>query len=57
MGGAAMWVQAIHISSVVEWATAMGLIWRFADATGRPEWKGLTWGMLPCLGSAMCACT
>lgn len=26
------WV--IHISSVVEWATAMALMWRYADVTG-----------------------
>ena len=25
--------------------------------SGCPRWKGLAWGMLPCLGSAMCACT
>lgn len=26
---------AIHISSTVEWATAMYLFWRYADVTGR----------------------
>jgi hypothetical protein len=25
--------------------------------SGNPRWKGMAWGMLPCLGSAMCACT
>ncbi|GAX76244.1 hypothetical protein CEUSTIGMA_g3688.t1 [Chlamydomonas eustigma] len=48
---------AIHVSSVVEWVTAMGLVWQYAEATGNERWKGLTWGMLPSLGSAMCACT
>ncbi|KAJ9523885.1 hypothetical protein QJQ45_020080 [Haematococcus lacustris] len=48
---------AIHVSSVVEWVTAMGLAWKYADVVGNPLWKGLTWGMLPSLGSAMCACT
>ncbi|KAK9907724.1 hypothetical protein WJX75_008776 [Coccomyxa subellipsoidea] len=48
---------AIHISSTVEWATAMLLFWRFAEVTGNERWKGLTWGMLPLLGGAMAACT
>lgn len=25
--------------------------------SGNPRWKGMAWGMMPCLGSAMCACT
>ena len=25
--------------------------------SGNPRWKGMAWGMVPCLGSAMCACT
>lgn len=48
---------AIHVSSVVEWVTAMGLMWRYAEVTGNEKWKGMTWGMLPALGSAMAACT
>ena len=32
-------------------------MWRYAEVTGNERWKGMTWGMLPCLGSAMCACT
>ena len=24
---------------------------------GNPKWKGLTWGMMPLLGGALCACT
>ncbi|KXZ42045.1 hypothetical protein GPECTOR_217g452 [Gonium pectorale] len=35
----------------------MGLMWRYADATGNQRWKGMAWGMLPSLGSAMAACT
>lgn len=31
--------------------------WRYGEVSGNPRWKGLSWGMLPCLGSAMCACT
>lgn len=34
----------------------MALAWRYADARGDPSWRLLTWGMLPALGSAMCAC-
>ncbi|GLC46704.1 hypothetical protein PLESTB_001354400 [Pleodorina starrii] len=48
---------AIHVSSVLEWVTAMGLMWRYAEASGNPRWKGMAWGMLPSLGSAMAACT
>ncbi len=28
-----------------------------AQVSGNPRWKGMTWGMLPALGSAMSACT
>jgi len=48
---------AIHVSSVVEWVTAMGLMWRYAEVSGNSRWKGMTWGMMPALGSALCACT
>ena len=103
---------AVHTSSVMEWAAAMGLIWKYAEVrrvcrcrtnscsepqpaagsrtdpapsscrtllpalralppfnplactrlptvqvSGVQQWKGLTWGMLPCFFSAMCACT
>ena len=37
---------AIHISSLIEWLIAMGLVWTYGDVTGRPVWKGLTWGMV-----------
>jgi len=48
---------AVHTSSVFEWGLAMRLIWQYAEVTGNERWKGMSWGMLPCLGSAMCACT
>lgn len=48
---------AVHTSSVLEWLAGMGLMWRYGQVSGNPRWKGMTWGMLPCLGSAMCACT
>ncbi len=44
-------------NAVAEWVIAMDLVWKYGDATGRPEWKGLTWGMLPLHGSSLCACT
>ena len=27
---------AVHVSSTVEWGTAMYLFWRYAEVTGRP---------------------
>lgn len=39
------WV--IHVSSLIEWLVAMGLVWKYADYSNNPRWKGLTWGMLP----------
>lgn len=48
---------AIHVSSVAEWVVAMGLMWRYAEVSRFPAWKGMAWGMLPALGSAMAACT
>jgi len=49
----------IHISSVLEWAIAMWLIWGYSKNYPllANEWKGLALGMLPALVSAMCACT
>ncbi|XP_039136913.1 ycf49-like protein [Dioscorea cayenensis subsp. rotundata] len=47
----------IHISSVVEWITAMVLVWEYGEKSGFEAWKGLSWGMVPLLGGAMCACT
>jgi hypothetical protein len=48
---------AIHVSSVAEWVTAMALMWQFAEVSGNQRWKGMAWAMMPCLGSAMAACT
>lgn len=48
---------AIHFSSVLEYLFAMNLVWQFAETTGNPKWKGLTWGMLPLHASGVCACT
>jgi len=47
----------IHVASVAEWLVAMDLVWRYADASGRPAWRGLAWAMLPLHGSSLCACT
>eukprot|EP00897_Mesotaenium_endlicherianum_P005592 jgi/Mesen1/5060/ME000252S04175 len=49
------WV--IHVASVVEWVTAMALVWQYGDTKGNSAWKGLAWGMVPLLAGAMCACT
>eukprot|EP00877_Chromochloris_zofingiensis_P005878 jgi/Chrzof1/1543/Cz10g11230.t1 len=48
---------AIHVSSVLEWVTAMVLMWKYAEVSGNSTWKGMTWAMMPSLGSAMAACT
>ncbi|XP_058215390.1 uncharacterized protein LOC131326576 isoform X1 [Rhododendron vialii] len=48
---------AIHVSSVVEWITAMALVWQYGEKSGNESWKGLSWGMVPLLGGAFCACT
>ncbi|KAK8658155.1 hypothetical protein V6N13_036367 [Hibiscus sabdariffa] len=48
---------AIHVSSVVEWITAMALVWQYGEKSGFESWKGLSWGMVPLLGGAFCACT
>ncbi|GAB2209792.1 hypothetical protein Droror1_Dr00027017 [Drosera rotundifolia] len=48
---------AVHVSSVAEWVIAMALVWQYGDRPGCEAWKGLSWGMVPLLGGAMCACT
>lgn len=48
---------AIHFSSVFEFLFAMDTIWKFAETTDNPKWKGLTWGMLPLHASGIAACT
>ncbi len=47
----------IHISSVLEWLTAIWLVWRYGEKTGDRAWGFLAYSMLPALISAMCACT
>ncbi|CAN6712780.1 unnamed protein product [Malus baccata var. baccata] len=37
---------AIHVSSVVEWVTAMALVWQYGEKSGFESWKGLSWGMV-----------
>lgn len=49
------WV--IHVSSVVEWVAAIWLVWTYSNVTQDYAWRALSWGMLPALVSAMCACT
>jgi hypothetical protein len=48
---------AIHISSVLEWVLAIWLIWSYGEVVKNPAWRALSFGMLPSLVSAMCACT
>lgn len=40
---------AIHVSSVVEWLTAMGLFVKLGAVRGDPAMAGMAWGMLPLL--------
>lgn len=47
----------VHISSVIEWIAAIYFVWQFAEVTGWSAWRWLSFGMLPALVSAMCACT
>ncbi|XP_019252493.1 PREDICTED: uncharacterized protein LOC109231321 isoform X1 [Nicotiana attenuata] len=37
--------------------TAMALVWQYGEKSGNASWKGLSWGMVPLLGGAFCACT
>ena len=48
------WV--IHVSSLLEWLVAMGLVWRLGTVSGNEKWKGLTWAMIPSHSSGVCAC-
>ncbi|KAL1355004.1 hypothetical protein HN51_007031 [Arachis hypogaea] len=48
---------AVHVSSVAEWIIAMALVWQYGEKSGHQAWKGLSWGMVPLLGGALCACT
>ncbi len=47
----------VHVSSVVEWIAAIWFVWRYAEASGYLAWRSLSFGMLPALVGAMCACT
>ncbi|XP_028762759.1 uncharacterized protein LOC114721117 [Neltuma alba] len=47
----------VHVSSVIEWIIAMALVWQYGERSGYESWKGLSWGMVPLLGGALCACT
>lgn len=47
----------VHVSSVIEWTVAILLVWTYAEVTQKLYWRWLSWGMLPALISAMCACT
>ena len=47
----------IHISSVIEWITAILLIWKYAALTQNMAWRWFAIAMFPALVSAMCACT
>ncbi len=47
----------IHVSSVIEWIVAIALVWKYGEIRQNHYWRALSWGMLPSLVSAMCACT
>ncbi|MBW4660856.1 MAG: DUF2499 domain-containing protein [Drouetiella hepatica Uher 2000/2452] len=47
----------IHVSSVIEWIAAIWLIWTYGEISQNRAWRSLSFGMLPALVSAMCACT
>ncbi|MEM8780226.1 MAG: DUF2499 domain-containing protein [Cyanobacteria bacterium P01_G01_bin.49] len=47
----------VHVSSVIEWTAAIWFIWTYAEVSHKFYWRSLSWGMLPALMSAMCACT
>ncbi len=47
----------VHVSSVIEWIAAIGLVWQYGELTGKLAWKAFAWAMFPALVSAMCACT
>jgi len=46
----------VHISSVIEWAAAIWLIWTYSTRD-RPVWRWLALAMLPAFVSALCAVT
>lgn len=46
----------VHLSSVIEWMAAIWFIWSYGEVTGDRTWRTLSYGMLPALVGAMCAC-
>ena len=47
----------VHSSSILEWLTAMKLVWDHAITSGNPRWRGMALGMIPSHSSGLCACT
>jgi hypothetical protein len=47
----------VHVSSVFEWIAAIWFVWRYSEVSGERSWRWLSFGMLPALIGAMCACT
>jgi hypothetical protein len=47
----------VHVSSLLEWLLAMDVVWKHAETSGNPRWRGLAWAMLPSHASGLCACT
>ncbi|NJN38320.1 MAG: DUF2499 domain-containing protein [Acaryochloridaceae cyanobacterium CSU_3_4] len=47
----------IHVSSVIEWITAIWLIWIYSEVSRNPAWRWFALAMLPALVGAMCSCT
>lgn len=50
----ACWI--VHVSSLLEYFVVMDSCWRWAAVTGRPSWRGLTWGLLPLHTAGLTAC-
>lgn len=47
----------IHTTSLIEWLAAMTYVWKWADVSGNPRWRGLVWAMIPLHSSGLCAVT
>jgi len=48
---------AVHVSSMVEYVVAMELVWKLSEVNALPQWRTLTYGMLPLLAGGLTACT
>lgn len=46
----------IHVSSVIEWLAAIGLVSKFAQVTNNQRWRGLALAMVPLHSSGITAC-